>query len=128
MNKYGGINDMPNCDKRVYNLWFQMLRRCYDTDQQKRTRGRSYADCEVCERWKMLSCFAKDIKKIEGFEDWNSKTGYCLDKDTIVPGNKIYSKSTCRFIPYTENIRDIHKRYPQNIAHLHEKKKNKVFT
>ena len=26
MNKYGGINDMPNCDKRVYGLWFQMLR------------------------------------------------------------------------------------------------------
>lgn len=50
MNKYGGINDMPNCDKRVYGLWFQMLRRCYDAEQQERSRGGSYIDCEVCER------------------------------------------------------------------------------
>ena len=39
MNKYGCINDMPNCDKRVYNLWFQMLRRCYDTTQHEREKG-----------------------------------------------------------------------------------------
>ena len=57
---------MPNCDKRVYGLWFQMLRRCYDTTQHEREKGKSYADCEVCDRWKMLSCFAKDIKKLEG--------------------------------------------------------------
>ena len=69
MNKYGGINDMPNCDKRVYGLWFQMLRRCYDTTQHERSKGKSYADCEVCDRWKILSCFANDIKKLEGYRD-----------------------------------------------------------
>ena len=74
MNKYGGINDMPNCDKRVYGLWFQMLRRCYDTKQHEREKGKSYVDCEVCDRWKMLSCFAKDIKKLEGYNDWMNKT------------------------------------------------------
>ena len=80
MNKYGGINDMPNCDKRVYNLWFQMLRRCYDTTQHEREKGKSYADCEVCDRWKMLSCFAKDIKKLEGYNDWMNKTDTVLIK------------------------------------------------
>ena len=50
MNKYGGINDMPNCDKRVYVLWYQMIRRCYDTTQHERKKGKSYADCEVCDR------------------------------------------------------------------------------
>ena len=35
-NKYGGINDMPSGwtktdeNKRVYTLWFGMLRRCYE--------------------------------------------------------------------------------------------------
>lgn len=111
MNKYGGINDLPNCDKRVYGLWFQMLRRCYDTTQHERSKGKSYADCEVCDRWKSLSCFAKDIKKLEGYYEWLTKKGYCLDKDTKVPGNKVYSKSTCRFIPYTENVRDVSRRH-----------------
>lgn len=125
MNKYGGINDFPNCDKRVYGLWFQMLRRCYDTTQHERARGQSYADCEVCDRWKLLSCFAKDITKLEGYSDWLNKTGYCLDKDTKIPGNKMYCKAACRFIPRSENIRDIHKRKPENIGRLHEKAKVK---
>lgn len=73
MNKYGGVNDFPNCDKRIYNLWFQMLRRCYDTTQHERVRGKSYANCEVCDRWKTLSCFVKDIKKLDGYNDWLTK-------------------------------------------------------
>lgn len=121
MNKYGGINDMPTCDKRVYGLWFQMLRRCYDTTQHERDRGKSYANCEVCDRWKMLSCFAKDIKKLEGYNDWLTKTGYCLDKDTKILGNKVYCKAACRFVPASENIRDVSKRHP-NIT----KKANEV--
>ena len=112
MNKYGGINDMPNCDKRVYGLWFNMLRRCYDTTQHEREKGKSYADCEVCDRWKILSCFANDIKKLEGYNDWMSKTGYCLDKDMKIPGNKVYRKAACMFVPASENIREVSKRHP----------------
>ena len=39
-NKYGGVNDMPvgwlanKENKRVYVLWFDMLRRCYDEEQR----------------------------------------------------------------------------------------------
>lgn len=29
MNKYGGVADLKGCDKRVYNLWYQMFRRCF---------------------------------------------------------------------------------------------------
>lgn len=112
MNKYGGINDMPNCDKRVYGLWFNMLRRCYDTTQHEREKGKSYADCEVCDRWKILSCFANDIKKLEGYNDWMNKTGYCLDKDMKIPGNKVYRKAACMFVPASENIREVSKRHP----------------
>lgn len=112
MNKYGGINDMPHCEKRIYGLWYQMLRRCYDTTQHNRPQGRAYADCEVCSRWKRLSCFAKDVKKLDGYSEWCNKKGYCLDKDTKKPGNKVYSKDTCSFIPCKDNIRDVSRRHP----------------
>lgn len=95
----------------------------YDTTQHERNRGKSYANCEVCERWKVLSCFAKDIKKLDGYGEWATKTGYCLDKDIKNPGNKVYSKENCCFVPYTENIREISKRKPGNIQKLHEAKK-----
>jgi len=45
MNKYGGVNDMPDgftkteLGKRIYSLWFGMLRRCYDYKQHERKRG-----------------------------------------------------------------------------------------
>lgn len=111
-NKYGGINDMPNCPKRVYDLWYQMLRRCYDPIQQQRSRGKSYGKCDVSDRWKYLSNFAKDITYLDGYSEWQSKTGYCLDKDSVIPGNTVYCRSACKFIPYSENIRDISRRNP----------------
>ena len=58
----------------------------------------------------ILSNFANDIKKLDGYESWRDCNGYCLDKDTIVPGNKEYFPIRCHFIPYTENIREANKR------------------
>lgn len=87
--------------------------------------GKSYVGCTVCERWLEYSNFAKDITLLFGYENWLNKSGYCLDKDTINPGNKVYSRENCCFIPYTENIRDIHKRNPKNIERLHEARKTK---
>ena len=108
-NKYGGIADCK-VDKRVYGLWFQMLRRCYDTEQHLRNRGRGYIGCTVCERWMTLSVFARDIQRLDGYENWLNYHGYCLDKDIINPGNKVYSPQNCCFVPYTENIREANKR------------------
>lgn len=119
-NKYGGINDMPNCPKRVYGLWYQMLRRCYDPIQCQRSKGRSYEKCEVSDRWKYLSNFAKDIHHLEGYNEWKNKTGYCLDKDMKIPGNTIYSRGACKFVSASENIKDINRRKPQNTRNASE--------
>ena len=124
-NKYGGICSAENVDKRVYNLWYSMLRRCYDKEQQERSRGKSYSDCSVCERWMNYSNFAKDITLLFGYEEWLNGKGYCLDKDTTNPGNKIYSKENCCFIPYTENIRDISRRHPNITRKANEANKVK---
>ena len=123
VNRYGGVCNVENPDKRVYNLWYGMLRRCYDKKQHERDRGKSYADCEVCDRWLNFNLFASDITHLAGYNNWLNKTGYCLDKDIINPGNKVYSRANCCFVSYTENIRDIHKRKPQNIERLHEMNK-----
>ena len=102
-----------------------MLRRCYDKEQQERNRGRSYIDCSVCERWLDYSNFAKDITLLFGYEDWKSKRGYCLDKDTINHGNKVYSRENCCFIPYAENIRDVSRRHPNITKNASEARKTK---
>ena len=124
-NKYGGVCNVDKPDKRVYGLWYGMLRRCYDKEQQKRSRGRSYAGCTVSDRWLDYSNFAKDITLLFGYEDWYNKKGYCLDKDTINPGNKVYSRANCCFIPYAENIREANRRNPNITQKANEASKTK---
>lgn len=117
-NKYGGTNDMPRgwtadeTNKKVYNLWFRMLRRCYDESQHARRRGRSYAECAVMSEWKTLSVFSEDIKNLRGYDDWKNKEGWVLDKDILSMGQKIYSKETCCFIGKRESIDEMNSRHP----------------
>lgn len=74
----------------AYVTWYNMLKRCYDTDSlQKRT---TYQGCSVCEEW---HCFTT-------FQEWfneHHKDGWHLDKDILIKGNKVYSPNTCCFVP-----------------------------
>lgn len=116
MNKWGGINDMPKRwtieNKRVYRLWIDMLRRCYDEEQLSRSKGRAYIDCKVCEDWKCLSVFARDIVSLPGFEQWVTASKMVLDKDILGQGEKEYSKNNCCFIPASVNTAIMNKRHP----------------
>ena len=93
---YGvGINDLIySKHSPVYEAWFAMLRRCYDTQGHKK-QTKTYENCSVCSNWLKLSNFSN------WFYSPNSgyKHGYHLDKDILVKGNKIYSPETCCFVP-----------------------------
>lgn len=112
-NKYGGINDIKGCDKKIYDLWYSMLRRCYDTEVHRGSHGRCYADCQVCDEWFALSNFAKDIEMLENYDLWHSGNGYVIDKDITILGNRTYCKEACRFVTKTENSVDVLTRHPE---------------
>lgn len=63
-----------------------MLRRSYGGGRP------TYIDCLVCDEWLTFSNFRKWMEK----QDWE---GNHLDKDILFKGNKIYSPSTCVFVP-----------------------------
>ena len=115
-NKYGGVNDMPSGwakeNKKVYILWLDMLRRCYDKDQQSRSKGKSYADCEVCDRWFYLSNFYEDIQRLPGYSEWERNGKMSIDKDLFSMGAKEYSPKTCCFVPSSVNIAEKNRRNP----------------
>lgn len=122
----GAIVDVDYCvmdgDRGVppYATWSQMLIRCYSKSYLKQTP--SYKDCIVCEQWKRYSNFEKWFNDpSNGYKD-----GYCLDKDILVKGNKVYSPDTCCFVPNEINallIKHDNKRgkYPIGVT-LHNKK------
>ena len=78
---------------KEYTLWTHMLQRCYSDTYKKKQP--TYEGCEVINNFKRYEYFYEWCHKQVGFgnEDWH------LDKDLLIKGNKVYSESTCVFIP-----------------------------
>lgn len=83
---------------RSYSVWVNMMTRCYN-DKYKEVRP-TYKDVTMCEEWHNYSNFKKwydeNYYEVEG-----ERTE--IEKDILIKGNKLYSPSTCVFIPQTLN-------------------------
>ena len=90
-----GINDLKVDSSHYartcpfYIKWKDLLKRCYS---EKFLQGSpTYRGCSVCEEWKTFSNFMAWMKT----QRWKGKQ---LDKDILIPGNKLYSPETCVFV------------------------------
>lgn len=91
INDYDGFVVNSNGDiEPFYSAWHSMIRRCYSEYHHK--LNPAYIGCTVCDEWKYLSNFKK-------WFDENYIDGCHLDKDILVQDNKVYSPSTCCFVP-----------------------------
>jgi len=81
-----------------YNTWNSMLHRCYDAKYH--LRQPTYIGCTVCEEWLNFQTFGKWYD--ENCYNIDGKHAH-LDKDILIRGNKIYSPSTCVFVPQNIN-------------------------
>ena len=72
-----------------YVVWHDMLHRCYSNKYH--TGKPTYINCTVCDEWIYFMAFRAWMEK----QDWEGKH---LDKDILIPENKTYAPSTCRFV------------------------------
>lgn len=94
INDYEGKVAINGKEIKSYQAWRNMISRCYCNNT--RNRYKTYEDCEVSDEWKYFSNFKKwfDEHHIEGYD---------LDKDLLIPNNRIYSAETCIFVPHRLN-------------------------
>ena len=75
-------NIKPPLDTKIYNLWYDMIRRCYD-ELCKEYKFYGAKGVKVCDIWKCFANFYEDIKNIENFQLWYNNEDYQLDKDCL---------------------------------------------
>lgn len=86
------LEDKPH---PIYRSWRGMFIRSYSNNYHK-TRP-TYKGCSVAEEWHDYQVFYEWAKV-------NYRTGYQLDKDILIKGNKVYSKETCSYVPQEVNM------------------------
>lgn len=93
---YGEYKTLINGEiTKAYRVWRSMIQRCYDN---KCKSYKTYYDCTVSPEW----C------NFQNYADWfykNYVEGCHVDKDFKIKGNRVYSESTCLFIPSAKNIK-----------------------
>jgi len=98
-----GVNDwigdisVGGKDIREYQLWKSMLERCF-SDGFKQSRP-TYEGVTCSHEWLSMTNFIEDVSQMKGY----GLSGWALDKDILVKGNKLYSKDTCCFVPAEVN-------------------------
>lgn len=94
------VNYTKPTREQKYNLLNNMKTRCYNPNYHKVRPD--YKECSVCDEW---------LDNHIAFYEWVDHNYYKikgeqsvqLDKDILVPGNKVYSPDTCIFVPQSIN-------------------------
>lgn len=73
----------------LYNQWKSMLQRCFCPVLKQKYP--TYESCTVVPEWLKFSAFLAWAEH----QDWQGKH---LDKDLLVPGNKMYGPETCLWV------------------------------
>lgn len=118
---------------KSYATWLNMLKRVYCP--KCHTTQPTYLSCSVSDEWLEYQEFAEWFSNHE-----YSNRGYGLDKDLLLPGNKIYAPDRCVFVPqqlnnlllgrdaargqYTQGV-SFHKTWNKFAAHISTNDKKK---
>lgn len=105
----------------AYRAWYSMLRRAYCPKVQ--AKQPTYIGCSIDGEWHDFQDFA------DWFENHEyGNHGYQLDKDLLLPDNKIYAPDRCVFVPSQLNkllndYGNARGQYPQGVYfHKRDKK------
>lgn len=118
IKKYTSRNNQSRT--RTYSIWHSMIKRCYGKNSE--VKHPTYIDCSVVNEWFDFKNFAEWVASNKSYDD-----DYDLDKDILIPNNKIYSPDRCVFVPREINciFRASYKRGYDLPTGVHYQKRNR---
>lgn len=87
---------------KEYESWVSMLARCFD--KTVKNKQQTYRDVTCCDEWLLYDNFYEWLHSQSNFNKWLNGNRWCLDKDILVKGNKIYSPEVCCLVPNDVNV------------------------
>ena len=99
----GMIGNKYPSNTKEYIAWKSMLNRCYY--HKIKGKNPTYKNAACCDEWLLYENFYEWICGQDNFNKWSIGKKWCLDKDILIKGNKIYSPETCCLVP--QNINNI---------------------
>ena len=88
--------------EKEYEAWHGMLERCYC--KKTKEKQPTYKDATCCEEWLYYPNFYEWLHNQENFDKWYRGKRWCIDKDILIKGNKLYSPNTCCLVPNNVNV------------------------
>ena len=103
----GYLGEPDDIDKKIYNIWYKMLSRCYNENDCK-YMAYGGIGVTVDPNWFSFAKFNNDIKEVDGYYNMlQDPFNYSFDKDLkqlhVPKYMRIYSKYTCTFITKFDN-------------------------
>jgi len=97
INDWVGKTEVDGKMIKEYQLWANMLQRCFD--EKFKQKWPTYEGVTCSKEWLSMTKFIEDVSQMKGY----GLKGWQLDKDILQKGNKLYSKDTCCFVPQEVN-------------------------
>lgn len=88
--------------KKEYEAWHDMLKRCFNKNIKEKYA--TYKEVTCCDEWLLYENFYEWLHNQDNFDKWLNEKNWCLDKDILIKGNKIYSPETCCLVPNDVNV------------------------
>ena len=99
-NKYSAKIDGKHT--KEYKTWHGIIQRCFD--EKAKEKYSTYKDVVCCDEWLLYENFYEWLHNQENFDKWYYGDRWCIDKDILIKGNKIYSPDTCCLVSNNVNV------------------------
>lgn len=118
---YMGEGDRSRLPKNCMKTWVAVVQRCYGPERES---YKSYKDVSMTDEWLCFQNFASWFVKAIYFKGW------VIDKDIIIPGNRVYGPDTCVFVPAKVNsffTQRPHAKTPTGFAGIDWHKRDRLY-